>query len=260
VLLWSPKLRKIFVSVGFGLEGVLPDARTGRIQDEAMLPAFRKNDFDAGMIAGAQALADAAREETYSGLERNQAARPAVERRRSKPALIGTIVGGFISLGLGLLGLGGLWQRFPRRCPKGHGWMRRLGEAEDVAAIGAEGALEERLGSMNYDVWVCPTCGEKLVVPHKKFFSKYSKCPQCKRATCETLKTVIREPTYTATGMRKVRRHCRNCEFRDEREETIPKKVASSSGGSGSGFSSGGGGGSSFGGGSSGGGGAGRSY
>src|SRR6185503_13040525 len=62
VLLWSPTLRKIFVSVGFGLEGVLPDARTGRIQDEAMLPAFRRGDFDAGMIAGAEALASAARE------------------------------------------------------------------------------------------------------------------------------------------------------------------------------------------------------
>src|SRR5438552_980849 len=32
VLLWSPALRQIYVSVGYGLEGVLPDARVGRIE------------------------------------------------------------------------------------------------------------------------------------------------------------------------------------------------------------------------------------
>src|SRR5206468_8322319 len=67
VLLWSPALRQVHVSVGYGLEGVLPDARVGRIQRETMLPLFRKKEFDAGMIAGVHALAGAAREETYLG-------------------------------------------------------------------------------------------------------------------------------------------------------------------------------------------------
>lgn len=50
VFLWSPALRKTYVSVGYGLEGVLPDARAGRILDQWVLPSFRANNFDGGML------------------------------------------------------------------------------------------------------------------------------------------------------------------------------------------------------------------
>lgn len=40
--------RKIRIEVGYGLEGVLPDALCGRIIDNAMKPAFRQGDFSAG--------------------------------------------------------------------------------------------------------------------------------------------------------------------------------------------------------------------
>jgi uncharacterized protein len=64
VFLWSPALRKTYVSVGYGLEGVLPDARVGRIFDASVLPSFRTGNYDGGMLQGVQKLADAAREET----------------------------------------------------------------------------------------------------------------------------------------------------------------------------------------------------
>src|SRR5688572_7685109 len=70
VLLWSPKMRRVQISVGYGLEGVITDAYAGRIQDTEMIPRFRRNEFDAGMIAGVQAIAAAARREQYSGMER----------------------------------------------------------------------------------------------------------------------------------------------------------------------------------------------
>jgi uncharacterized protein len=257
VLLWSPALRKIFVSVGYGLEGVLPDARAGRIQDDAIIPAFRRNDFDAGILAGVTALAAAAREETYSGLQRQQSARPAVSALRRR----GTIVGAFFGLILGLpaLVVGVVKGRryYPRRCKNGHR-MRRLDEASDDALLAREELLEEGLRSVDYDVWVCDTCGDKLVLPYKRIFSGYESCPQCKRRTCKKTETVLVKPTYTSTGRKRVVRECRNCGYRNEREVTMPRLQASSSSGGGS--SGGGGGGSSFGGGSSGGGGAGRSY
>ncbi len=44
--------RKMRIEVGYGLEGCLPDAKTGRIRDEYMLPAFTKADYDRGIYQG----------------------------------------------------------------------------------------------------------------------------------------------------------------------------------------------------------------
>lgn len=47
--------REIRFVTGNGLEGVLPDALCKRIQMEYMLPAFRKGDYNLGMVAGVEA-------------------------------------------------------------------------------------------------------------------------------------------------------------------------------------------------------------
>jgi uncharacterized protein len=56
LLLVAVKDRKSRIEVGYGLEGALPDGKTGRIQDEFMVPSFKKNDFNAGIMQGYQAL------------------------------------------------------------------------------------------------------------------------------------------------------------------------------------------------------------
>lgn len=50
-------LHEIRFVTGDGLEGVLPDALCKRIQTNEMLPAFRRGDYDAGMLAGVEAVA-----------------------------------------------------------------------------------------------------------------------------------------------------------------------------------------------------------
>jgi uncharacterized protein len=45
--------RRIRIEVGYGLEGVLPDAKVGRIVDQQILPRFRAGDFAGGIEAGA---------------------------------------------------------------------------------------------------------------------------------------------------------------------------------------------------------------
>jgi uncharacterized protein len=262
LFLWSPKLRRTQVSVGYGLEGVLIDSRVGRILDEHVIPAFRRNDFDAGMLAGVSALAAAAREETYSGLPRVAAGRPGPEVESSggvspKWYIPGGILGSFGVLWLAAFAR----RRWPRRCPRGHGRMHRLGEIEDNQYLEQADVLEEKLGSMDYDVWVCGECPERTVIPYKRLSAKYRECPECRRRTCASKSKLISAPTYTSSGLREVTRTCRNCSFTDKRTEVVPVLTRSSgSSGSGSSFSSGGGGGSSFGGGSAGGGGGGRSY
>jgi uncharacterized membrane protein YgcG len=63
LLLWSLGERKVRVEVGYGLEDVLPDGRAGAILDAYVIPHFRAGDFDAGILAGVDALMAAARDE-----------------------------------------------------------------------------------------------------------------------------------------------------------------------------------------------------
>jgi uncharacterized protein len=44
--------KKSRVEIGYGLEGALPDAKTGRIQDEAMRPAIETGDYNSALMNG----------------------------------------------------------------------------------------------------------------------------------------------------------------------------------------------------------------
>lgn len=56
----------VFIEVGYGLEGVLPDAICKRIIDEQIMPRFKSGDFDGGCTAGVQAILAAVQGE-YKG-------------------------------------------------------------------------------------------------------------------------------------------------------------------------------------------------
>ncbi|WP_051569264.1 TPM domain-containing protein [Alkaliphilus transvaalensis] len=48
--------RQSRIEVGFGLEGALPDGKTGRIQDNYMIPYFQNGDYSKGIMEGFNAL------------------------------------------------------------------------------------------------------------------------------------------------------------------------------------------------------------
>lgn len=50
VILFSEGDREIYISVGYGLEGALPDSKTGRIIDTYGIPYFSSNKFSAGLV------------------------------------------------------------------------------------------------------------------------------------------------------------------------------------------------------------------
>lgn len=257
VLLWVPAQRAVWISVGMGLEGAIPDRRAGRIRDEEIFSAFRRGEFDAGMIAGVRALAQAARGEGRAGGDAGAGAGAAEESGGF--GTVAMIVSGIVgSLGLGIGGVMGIRRHRrnkPRPCPNGHGLMRRLDEAADDASLDKGEQTEESLKSVDYDVWMCDACGHQEKVPYKAWFSKYSECAQCQRRTVVSAETTLRSASTSSTGLKRVVTHCRHCGARTSREVVIPRVSASSSS-----SSSGGGGGSSFGGGSAGGGGAGGRY
>jgi len=56
ILLVAVKDRKLRLEVGYGLEGVLPDAIADRIIREYIVPRFRAQDYAGGIIAGIDAV------------------------------------------------------------------------------------------------------------------------------------------------------------------------------------------------------------
>lgn len=48
--------RKSRIEVGYGLEGALPDSKTGWIQDDYMLPYFSAGDYSTGILEGYKAI------------------------------------------------------------------------------------------------------------------------------------------------------------------------------------------------------------
>lgn len=145
------------------------------------------------------------------------------------------------------------YMRFgPHQCRKCGTRLELLDEKKDDAHLNLSQKMEEELGSVDYDVWVCPACMENQTEAYVATFSGMSKCPKCGYRTYHEIVTVTVSPTYISTGTRRCDGRCRSCLFEDTRYEVIP--VMSRSSGGDSGGSSGGGG--DFGGGSSGGGGA----
>lgn len=58
--------RKMFLQVGYGLEGALPDALAKRIIETEIKPRFRSGDYDGGLSAGVAAILSATKGE-YKG-------------------------------------------------------------------------------------------------------------------------------------------------------------------------------------------------
>ena len=138
--------------------------------------------------------------------------------------------------------------------------MQRLAEDRDDASLNSSQQLDERIGSVDYDVWECE-CGEHMVRRHDALFSRYDKCPACKVRAAKATRRVLTRPTYVSTGVAEDTEHCEHCQRTTVKRVTLARKTppAKSSGGGGSRGSRGGGG-RSFGGSgrSSGGGGGGR--
>lgn len=64
--------RKMYIQVGYGLEGKLPDATCKRIIEDEIKPYFKSGNFNAGLTAGVQSIIEAARGE-YKGTGRTVA-------------------------------------------------------------------------------------------------------------------------------------------------------------------------------------------
>jgi len=56
LLIVAPKERKVRIEVGYGLEGVLTDAYSHNIIQSKILPLFKQNQYEQGIVAGTDAI------------------------------------------------------------------------------------------------------------------------------------------------------------------------------------------------------------
>jgi len=249
--------RRMEMETGYGLESILTDAWLGRMQKSHMVPEFKRGDYGAGLQIGLVRIDERLRKSPEEARDGTNGAIPISGTEGGVPLdgqtiLIGTAGAG----GVGLLLVGGaVVRRRQRTCPTCKIYMPMVAEIDDDAHLDALEQLEERIGSVDYQVHICPTCDHIRTFEVSKWFSGYSHCPSCSGRTRTTKSVVEVSPTQYSTGRRRVTEDCVNCSYHRSYTQTIAKVSPPSSSSS---SSSGGGG--SFGGGSSGGGGAGSSW
>jgi uncharacterized protein len=249
-----------WISTGRGAEGILTDAVSGGICRDRIIPHLRSRDYAAAVSAGVEAITGRLRGDAGLAAQSADSARGITSLTESSRPRFPWLPG---LAGLGLAGAalaGGLWWRRnrPRRCPRCGKPMHRLAEPADDAELSAGQQLEERLQSVDYDVWHCD-CGGTLVLPYQKLLSGYKECPSCHLRTAKVTRHIITQPSYTSAGRAEDTTTCQACGQASVKRVVLARLERSSSSSSSSG--GGGGGGSSFGGsGSTSGGGGGSSY
>jgi uncharacterized protein len=76
ILIVVPKDRRLRLEVGYGLEGVLPDAIANQIISQYIIPHFRAGDFSSGIIVGIDAVLRVIKKEPLPEAARQKPSKP----------------------------------------------------------------------------------------------------------------------------------------------------------------------------------------
>ena len=294
LLLISKGDRRVEIETGYGVEAILPDAKVGNIISTQITPRFKQGDFKGGTLAGTKALVVAL--EAPQGSSVNQQATPrAITSGRSQTSLAtqplaleqeptqdANVPWWLLIGGGGVLAIGTAAYVKSRRqvsiepegrsrfkggsrvciCAQCKKPMEKVDDAIIQSTLSKPEQVAQQLGSIRFEGWKCPNCSQQLTgsgfhrVAYESRLSQFSECPTCQELTATRTTQTLEHPTEYSTGRRLIIEECHCCDYRLEREETIPCLPPPSSSSSGGGDSGGG----SSGGGDSGGGGAGGSW
>lgn len=200
--------------------------------------------------------------------------------RKLRKYMLAVAVIACVTIGIGLPAFLLLWWKMYRvrhhrlNCPHCGTKMNLIDEEHDNDFLSPSQDLEEKLNSVDYDVWNCPHCHQTDIFPFVNDSSTYTECPVCHtRALGLVERRILRQPTSQYEGQGVDRLVCKNCGHHDDRYFKLPRKendaaaaavlgamLGSAGRGGGGGFGGGGFSGGSFGGGMTGGGGASGSW
>jgi uncharacterized protein len=220
-----------------------------------MLPFFRQQDADGALLAGAaRAVALFSAGATP---EAPRVARPDLAAGLTAHRLPSNPIPWMLSM-VGLVGGGGLlarrWlRRRPRRCAQCGGMRMLLDDLAEDPHLSEGQQAEERVGSVDYDVWWCEGCQDTEIRRHKALLSSRHTCEKCGFVTAKDFTRTLEVATAFSEGRVEVRRRCQHCGhvqvfYRRIPRVSTPRSSSSSFGSSGRASSSFGGGRSSGGG------------
>ncbi|MCM1517595.1 MAG: TPM domain-containing protein [Pseudoflavonifractor sp.] len=297
---------KVTLRTGYGMEGVMPDALTAHVWRDYMIPSFKTDDYDGGMLSG---LGEIHRILTVPGAAAELRSKYANDRNAGngesdlwsmyvRLAVIMTAIAlvmllwtllssrgrstydryqalsrlkvpllvlSFLALGMPLpLFLFTAWQmkrlrNKPHKCQNCGHVMKKLDENTDNMYLTPAQDFEERINSVDYDVWLCPQCNATDILPFVNKQSGYTVCNRCGARACTMSGDhILRHATATREGQGVKDYTCRHCHAVTSIPYVIPVAAAPliiGGGGGRGGFGGGGFSGGSFGGGMTGGGG-----
>jgi uncharacterized protein len=239
LLLVSKNDRELRIEVGSGYGNTL-NTPMKRIIDDVIVPAFRRDAYADGIAAGVSAV--------IAHVTDNVEPQPFFEKiAQAAKEFIDFIIVGVVFVSVAALKFGSkLYRRLrrnvPRKCPVDGSTMRRYLEETEDEQLSSGQIAEEHLASVDHDVWYCDKCDHIEIESYNAFFSKFGACRECGYKAVTGNSHVIRQATYTSSGLRETDYNCRHCHANYTITSKIPRKTRSSSSGSrGGGSSSGGG-------------------
>jgi uncharacterized protein len=284
--------RAVRFEVGYGLEGILPDAICKRIQVQTMIPQFKDGNYGAGMLAGVERIVSVVQnsrsnevaltpeKESISiawqaalavclsvmlisllwinnmvgkikvdaKLPTNRARYDTLKTKR-KTVNYSTVAIVAVGALLVLLCFHAIYllyvmivplavipanlyakaqmrrlRKQPVRCDACDSMMHLLSEIEDNKFLNPSQDFEERIQSVDYDVFLCNKCGNKVVFEYDNKSSNYAKCPQC-NAKAFTKKTayMVQAPTHISAGLERVVYQCKFCGYEKNYDMSLPR-------------------------------------
>lgn len=251
LLLFARDDRAVRIELGSGYRGAR-NVAARRIVDDVLVPRFRTEQYGSGLLWGARALAEEltpepARNAPPLGVNPPQTAARAPTETRPVPIpppappptpsagevagalgiLLSTCLLPFVLLGAAAWGLVALWRwwRRPPRCPHCAADLQLLDERHEDPHLEPGQILEERLGSREHDVYLCPACRNVTVRSKNRFFTTWTGCPQCRYRTLATERETLDSPTKWSEGMERLTTTCRHCDYSDIHFVALPRLV-----------------------------------
>lgn len=240
---------KAEIVLGNGLDDESRVRESQIIMQIEMVPRFRTGDPAGALLQGAAACAkrilgaDVALQEPVAAapplpapaeplpsaappIPQTQAPQPLVSPAPAPSSGLGILpgigVGGAFLLCIGGIILWAVLMLRPPRCQQCKQTMQQLSEDADDADLSSSERTEERIGSVDYQIWFCPVCGQKKR-RRMSSFSGYTKCPSCSAQTLWTTRSTVREATYTYGGEVRVDSQCANCSYSDSQTYFTPQ-------------------------------------
>lgn len=247
--------RRLEIETGVGLEPALPAAWLATLQAEHMVPMFKRGNLGGGLIAGVvgitarlRALPGEADVPSTPGEYRSDGVAvtppaPGAPALPPRPATAppgagggdGDRSSGLLALlaGLGVVGggVGGIVyaRRRRRRCAACRVPMLALDELADDAHLSEGQRTEERIGSVDYEVLICPGCQASKTLAHRRWLSGKDRCPGCTFRTSTSSSRTLTQATYDHGGSVEVTESCAHCNRRAVSTRSTPRRTRPSS-------------------------------